>query len=756
MSKFKRIRRLAAAFTVAALATTAIAFAADSLLADGDQLAAFSESDMAFGNVQCNQGSEQNARLALRHNGGGNTFASGSTVTVSVVSTSGPISASMQSSTITLPSNWDTNANNGNLSAEVISKVTVTPTTSGAGSGSVSFKATGVQTTSSGTAALERTETLPVSWTAGSCDTTAPTSTATAKNADDSAYAFGTWTNQNVTVTLSGQDNTGGSGLKEIRYTTNGTDPTASTGTVYSTPFTISSEGTTTVKWIAIDNTGNVESPVNSSAVKIDKTAPTITDEGPTAGPNGDNNWYTSDVTNKFKAVDGGSGLSATCDAAFDDPPGDIRNVTTTGEGSAVKASSGPCSDVAGNNNTGILSAAFKVDKTLPTSSGTAKNADDSAYTFGGWTNQNVTVTLSGNDAAGGSGLREVRYTTDGSTPTASSGTVYTAPFTISSEATTTIKWRAIDEAGNLEAVHSETVMIDKAAPTITDEGATTGPDGENGWYKSNVTNQFKAVDAVSGLSTTCAAAFNQPGSIKHVVISTEGSAVTGASGACSDAAGNTNSGINSAAFMIDKTAPSVSVTGVTDGASYTVGSVPTAGCSTSDGTSGVQTNATLSSTGGPVGSITATCSGGKDNAGNTAAASATYSVLFAFNGFYQPIDNGGVFNKAKAGSAIPVKFSLDGAPRPGTNTPGDGGATSVFASGSPSVAVVACPTSTALFDSIEELATDSTSGLKYDPVADQWVYVWKTTTSLANSCRQLKVTLADGTVRTANFNFTK
>jgi hypothetical protein len=31
------------------------------------------------------------------------------------------------------------------------------------------------------------------------------------------------------------------------------------------------------------------------------------------------------------------------------------------------------------------------------------------------------------------------------------------------------------------------------------------------------------------------------------------------------------------------------------------------------------------------------------------------------FTGFVQPIDMGGVFNKVKLGSTVPVKFSLDG-----------------------------------------------------------------------------------------------
>ena len=74
-----------------------------------------------------------------------------------------------------------------------------------------------------------------------------------------------------MTVTLAATD--AGSGVKEIRYTTNGTDPTASAGTVYGTPFTINTEGTTTIKWRAIDNAGNVEA-VRSAAVRIDKKGP--------------------------------------------------------------------------------------------------------------------------------------------------------------------------------------------------------------------------------------------------------------------------------------------------------------------------------------------------------------------------------------------------------------------------------------------------------------------------------------------------
>ena len=78
----------------------------------------------------------------------------------------------------------------------------------------------------------------------------------------------------------------------------------------------------------------------------------------------------------------------------------------------------------------------------------------------------------------------------------------------------------------------------------------------------------------------------------------------------------------------IDLHPPVVTVTGVRQGASYPVGRVPVAGCSTSDALSGVATKATLTVRGGS-GHFTATCSGASDNAGNAAGpVSVTYNVV--------------------------------------------------------------------------------------------------------------------------------
>jgi hypothetical protein len=95
-----------------------------------------------------------------------------------------------------------------------------------------------------------------------------------------------------------------------------------------------------------------------------------------------------------------------------------------------------------------------------------------------------------------------------------------------------------------------------------------------------------------------------------------------------------------------------------------------------------------------------------------------------------------------KAGSAVPVKFSLNG--DQGLN---------IFVAGSPASAQMACDSGDPL-NSLAETVTAGGSSLTYDPLADQYTYVWKTDKAWAGTCRQLSVTLNDDTVHTADFQF--
>jgi Tol biopolymer transport system component len=118
------------------------------------------------------------------------------------------------------------------------------------------------------------------------------------------------------------------------------------------------------------------------------------------------------------------------------------------------------------------------------------------------------------------------------------------------------------------------------------------------------------------------------------------------------------------------------------------------------------------------------------------------WQPLYAFSGFFPPVDNSPVFNVAKAGSGIPVKFSLDGDQGLG-----------VFAAGYPKSQQITCDTSATL-DGIEETVTAGSSSLSYDPTTDQYVYVWKTVKTWTGTCRTLIVRLVDGTEHLAYFRF--
>jgi Tol biopolymer transport system component len=137
-----------------------------------------------------------------------------------------------------------------------------------------------------------------------------------------------------------------------------------------------------------------------------------------------------------------------------------------------------------------------------------------------------------------------------------------------------------------------------------------------------------------------------------------------------------------------------------------------------------------------------------QDDSGNQSQVSVTYRVVYDFSGFFQPVDNVGgggepVFNKVKAGSGVPVKFSLDGFQ-----------GLSIFGPDSPSSTSVACDTG-APTDSIEETVSVAGSALTYDATTDRYTWRFKTVKGWINTCRLLTVRLADDTVHLAYFRFT-
>jgi predicted extracellular nuclease len=132
-----------------------------------------------------------------------------------------------------------------------------------------------------------------------------------------------------------------------------------------------------------------------------------------------------------------------------------------------------------------------------------------------------------------------------------------------------------------------------------------------------------------------------------------------------------------------------------------------------------------------------------EDGDEETGSASSEHVVVFAFGGFQSPVDPA-ARNLAKAGSSVPIRFSLGG----------DQGL-AILAAGSPSSRVVTCDKSVP-GEAVEAIDTAGQSGLRYDAATDTYTYVWKTQKGWAGTCRELSLALVDGTTHVALFEFTR
>lgn len=347
----------------------------------------------------------------------------------------------------------------------------------------------------------------------------------------------------------------------------------------------------------------------------------------------------------------------------------------------------------------------------------------------GGWHNDTVVATISATDDA--SGVETIDFTTTfGNQPSADSNEGGQVEVTITDEGETTLSYFATDNAGNVEAPpHSVTVRIDRTAPGIT--AAREPAANAAGWNNGAVTVSFACTDSLSGVaSCTSPQTAGSQGANQSVT----GEAIDNA---------DNHASATVAGISIDTTPPVVTVTGVTDAAVYIVGSVPVAGCTTSDALSGVATSAVVSVTGGTtngVGTFSVSCGGAVDVAGNTGSASASYAVHYPFNGFVSPVENPPGINESKAGQNVPLKFGLGG----------DHGL-NVLLGGAPASVSLGCTSGTV--STVEDVATSpGTSLFAYDPLTSLYQFNWKTNRSWAGTCRRLLLKLDDGTVHEANF----
>jgi hypothetical protein len=290
-------------------------------------------------------------------------------------------------------------------------------------------------------------------------------------------------------------------------------------------------------------------------------------------------------------------------------------------------------------------------------------------------------------------------------------------PVRVTTDGVSEVTGTVIDQAGNT-ATTVATVKLDGSAPTIT---ASVMP---NGWSNAaSATVTFACSDAASGIDAT--------GCPAPVTVTAEGA--TNVMRTVHDVAGNAASATGTA--RLDRTAPTVTITGA-------AGAVHT--CSTTDPLSGVATAATPSNTTTSVNGIPTTtiiCSGATDNAGNVAqTVTQTYVAPITFVGFLDPVNNPPTPNTGSAGKTYPIKFQL--------KTP-QGAFITVTPAITSTVYKIGASCS-GLGDALESQSSGN-SQLTFDAATNTFQYNWKTPSQ--KGCYEFRLTLADGTTKIALFS---
>ena len=120
------------------------------------------------------------------------------------------------------------------------------------------------------------------------------------------------------------------------------------------------------------------------------------------------------------------------------------------------------------------------------------------------------------------------------------------------------------------------------------------------------------------------------------------------------------------------------------------------------------------------------------DSSGNASFATRTYSVVYEFDGFFSPLLAEPAVASARAGDVVPAKFSLHG---------NQGAGVLARAAWRP------CGATT-------DDSSPASGSLGYSAGPDRYTFAWRTDKSWAGSCKELLLTLRDGTTHGAYVGF--
>jgi hypothetical protein len=183
---------------------------------------------------------------------------------------------------------------------------------------------------------------------------------------------------------------------------------------------------------------------------------------------------------------------------------------------------------------------------------------------------------------------------------------------------------------------------------------------------------------------------------------------------------------------IVDATPPEIQIDSPAEGAEFSLGEVVTSHYYCHDDVDGYRVSCAATSVDtssyGPhtfrVDSV--------DSSGNASFATRTYTVVYDFEGFFSPLLAEPAVASARAGDVVPAKFSLHG---------NRGADVLVRAAWRP------CSATT-------DDSSPATGSLGYSAGPDRYTFAWRTDKAWVGSCKELLLTLRDGTTHGAYVGF--
>ncbi len=383
------------------------------------------------------------------------------------------------------------------------------------------------------------------------------------------------WVSGSVTVTLSAVDTLSAPAV--LYYSTDGSTPTVT----YSGCMSITAEGTTTLKYLAVDGVGNT-STVTTKLVRIDNTEPGTSDDAPSG-------WVSGPVAVILSAVDTCSGVAdtywwygtaQTTEARYDQTATPIAysgtwTIAPNAEhyNGAYQFTNGASAGTATVNfvgtsiryitaKAGIYGKAWvrldSEDATLVDLYSQTTMFQQTAYSRTGLDDAPHTLQIwwsgSKNASSGNTyiGIDAVGVTGRLVDASESVITTYTAPVEISTEGTTVLCYYSVDSVGHTSNTTTRQVCVDSSAPDRTD-------DAPSGWVDGPVTVHLSTVDTYSGTAVIYYSTDgSDPTNLYSGGIPVMAEGTTTVKYLAVDGAGNTST-VTTKLVRIDNTAPDTS-----------------------------------------------------------------------------------------------------------------------------------------------------------------------------------------------------